>query len=519
MKITMAGQDITALVDESSIQIEVSLAQGSGTGNGTSGRAATCQFVTSLGPVASAVGAGTVISSPTLVRMGEVQFFDSNNNAIYGGYASQMLDLTDKTRTYTQVTCEDFYQFCDRIIITSETFTTETDIQLITYLLSTYAPWVDQSLLPKNASYTFPTFNVRSKSLQWALQKIVDTVGYQIFITPDKKVHYEAPFQAQTAPFALSTTPTFNTSQPFSVDATSGYLVDDTAAINRVRFFGGKKPSNDFTQDLSTQANGVNTTFVLAYYPKEASDGKVHVYVNSAEQVLGFAVASDKKCQNVLKSQGGCADVLLNSDAHTLLFSSAPASGASVSAKYRFELPLTVTLVNQLSVTFYGGFLDGIISDSNVFDTTTAVQRCKTLLLQQAFGLRTLTVNVWTSGIWPGMLVRVDHSVRNIHDTFIVQDVKIVPLGAGNFEYDITLGAWNWNLMDLLVQIAQNAAGQDTNTEEDDTSVAAFLQEESATLHEVWSVGTPHQMGQYYARATAVGDGHDAYPGFFSVSS
>src|SRR5262249_12000038 len=155
----------------------------------------------------------------------------------------------------------------------TETFTAQTDIQIIKYLLTNYAPWVDQSLLPLTPAYTFTSFPVRSKSLLWALQKIVDTVGYQIFITPDKKAHYEAPFQASTAPFGLSSSPTFNTTQAYKV---TDLTVDDTAAINRVIFFGGKHPSNDFIQDLSPQANGNNTTFVLAYYPKEATDGKVH---------------------------------------------------------------------------------------------------------------------------------------------------------------------------------------------------------------------------------------------------
>lgn len=154
LRVMMAGQDITDDVDESSIQIEVSLAQGSGTGNGTGGRATSCTFTTSLGPAASAVGAGTTPSSPTLVRQGEVQIYDAGNNLIYGGYASQLEDLTQYTRIYTAVTCEDYWQYLDRVIINSETFTAQTDIEIIKFILTKYAPWVDQSLLPSTAAYT-----------------------------------------------------------------------------------------------------------------------------------------------------------------------------------------------------------------------------------------------------------------------------------------------------------------------------------------------------------------------------
>ena len=37
-------------------------------------------------------------------------------------------------------------------------------------------------------------------------------------------------------------------------------------------------------------------------------------------------------------------------------------------------------------------------------------------------------------------------------------------------------------------------------------------------VHFVW-IKTVRTSGGYYARATAVGDGHDAYSGFFTVTS
>jgi hypothetical protein len=516
LTVMMAGQDITDFVDELSIDIDWALAQGSGTGNGFAGRAGTCTFITTLGPAYSAVGAGTPISSPQLVRMGEVSITDATGARIFGGFASQLEDQTQYTRIYTRVTVDDFWQFCDRIIIENETFANQSDIQIIRYLLNKYAPWIDQSALPTAAAYIFPTLPVRSKSLQWAIQKIADTVGYQVYITPSKKIFYQTPLQAQTAPFFLSTSPTFNTSFPLEV---TDLTVDDTAAINRVFFYGGKRPSDDFTQDLSPQVNGSNSVFTLAYYPREASDGKVHATVNGVEQVIGFALGDTKTPSNVFKSKGGTADALLNSDAHTLAFDVAPAQGDTVLARYRYEIPLVIVVTNPASLRFYGMFLDAIISDQNVFDSRTAVQRCQTLLLQQAFGLRTIKANCWKAGLQPGMLLPVVHTVRGIDETFVVQEVHVVPLGAGKFRYELTLGAWNWNLIDVLVQLAGTATAQNDNTEEDTVAVDILIPVQDATLHEVVLHGANHQMGVYYARSTPVGDGHDAYPGFFSISS
>ena len=516
VKIMMAGQDISTYVDESTIDIEMNLAQGSGTGNGTSSRAATFEFTTSLGPAGSAVGAGTTVHTPTLVRQGEVLVYDANNNLIYGGYATSFNDTSEYTRIYTDVTCVDYWQQLDRIVINAETFSGQTDIQIINYLITTYANWINLSRVPTTPSYQFTRLQVRSKSVQWALQKITDTVGYQMWVTPDKKLHYQSPLATPTAPFALNTTPVGNVSVPYLV---TKFVIDDNSAINRVYFYGGRSPSADFTQDLSPQENGNNKVFELAYYPREASDGKVHVYKNGVELVLGYLVASPGNLNNVFKSQGGNADVLLNSDAHTLTFDIAPSTGVPLTCKYRYMLPLVVTMISQSSLSFYGTYLDAIISDDSVFSTQTAVQRCQALLLEQAFGLVDLEVSLWTPGLQPGQTIRVDHAVRGIHGNYVIQQVKVVPQGGGKFQYDCVFGAWNWNLTDVLLQIAQSATPENDNTEQDNTPVAAFAPIENKLLHEAWSNGPNRTAGGYYARATAVGDGHDAYPGFFSVTS
>ncbi len=59
----------------------------------------------------------------------------------------------------------------------------------------------------------------------------------------------------------------------------TSFTLDDDATVNRVYFYGGKQVSDDFTQDLSVQANGSNKVFQLLYHPNDASDGSIHVNV------------------------------------------------------------------------------------------------------------------------------------------------------------------------------------------------------------------------------------------------
>lgn len=491
-----AGQDITRLVDESSIDIQLNLAQGAGASQG-GGQSSSGSFLAKLNSLGTAVGAGTSIGAPTLVRHGEVIIKDSKGQTVFGGYAVQLEDNTVKKNTYTKVTVWDYWQDLSLIGLQNELYSGVSDVYIINDLLHRYAPWIDRSKLPTKGGYTFNVKSFASKTLLEALQDVADTAGWMLWITQDKVVYYTTPLQAQTAPFAIADD---GSGVYCAVDQ---YTIDDTQAINRVYFYGGKQPTKDFTQDLSVQANGNNTKFLLAYFPKETTDGKIHVGKNGSDLVLGQEVGNDNKADNVLKSQGGNADVLLNSSAKTLTFDVAPSAADMPYAKYRYELPLSIIITDEASHRFYGQYFDAFISDSSVIDPATGIQRSKIVLAQNSLGLITLQARVWQPGIQPGQIVRVDHNVRGIHDSFVVQAVEITPLGAGNFVYSLTLGAWNWNLIDLMMKLIKAATPDDTSSSDDTTPIQVTDMDESLTVGFAFSMTTTASTGAICGTARA----------------
>lgn len=511
MTITMAGQDITAYVSEPDLDIHDTLGQGAGVGGGSSGRATQCTLkVSKLGPAASAVGAGTAITQPTLVRMGEVIITDAGGNRVFAGYATQLEDKTELKNVYVQVDCTDYWQFLQRRVV-NEVYDGQSDIFIIKDLLAKYATWVDTSLLGNTANYTFGPENYQHFTLQKALQRVADKVGFSIWIDTFKRIHYINPVQSSTAPFGLSDTPDFSTT--FQCNVTE-FVVDDESAVNRVYFYGGKHLSADFTQDLSIQVNGINDIFTLAYYPHKAADGKFHLIINGVDHVniglVGGTAGTDK-----LIRDGGTASYLLNIDSHTILWNTAPTVGTTVALKYRHEIPLVVVLSDQASVSFYGDYLDGVISDQSVFDTQTAIKRCQTLLLEQSRGLTTLQIKCWRPGLQAGQIIRIDHAVKAIHDSYIIQEVHVVPKGGGFFEYQLTCGAWNWSLADIVQQLAKDAAPDDTSSTEDQVPIAVQTLSQNMAVHDAWT-SQSRTMSGYFLRTTPLGDGHDAYFGLFS---
>jgi hypothetical protein len=521
--ITLAGQNITQYVDQMSVQIDDTLGQGSGAGSGTStqGRASTIKFNTSLGPMNTAYGAGQTLptgGTPVLVRQGEIVVTDSTGTRVFGGYASKFTDTTtaalgNTKQTFTTVEGIDYSTSLQRTLITIETFSGASDVSIISYIMQKYASWVNLQYMPTNPSYTFAIKNFRNTSVEQVLQTVAGITGHFVYVDYYKNLHYIAPTTASSAPYNLSDSPDFVVTFPHAVKE---FTIDDTSAINRVYFYGGSKLSNDFTQDLSPLANGHNTVFPLAYYPTHASDGKYHVTVNGVAQNIGSA--SGTGTANTYVGQGGTANVLMDAGARTLTFdpASPPASGATVYATYRYNHPLNIIITDQNSYSYFGTYLDGSIDDNTVFDITTAVQRCRVLLSQQSLGLVTLKIDTYKAGIQAGMIIHVTNTVRGINGSYLVQEVDTETYGGGNFVFHLTLGAWNWHLIDFLLKLPTLATFQDDHSDNTET---VTIEQVLATVqvHDVWSKIT--RTGPYYARSTPVGDGHDAYPGFSTISS
>jgi hypothetical protein len=454
-------------------------------------------------------------SAPQLVRQGEVIIYDSSGDRIFGGYATDLQDKTEFTQVKTQVTCSDYWQDLARVIV-NQIYSSEYDDQIISQLFAGYKPDIDLSSWVPSHTYLFTKIYLRAKTLQDSLQMIADTTGFDIWINPYKKFQYISPTDSGTAPFAVSDDPNFSSSFPLAV---TKYEKDDTAIINRVYFYGGKTPSDDYTQDLSPQANGSNNTFVLAYYPRPSSDGNVDLYIGGVLMAMGAAFGTG--AANTLIQDGGTAQALLNSSAQAITVDSSviPAAGTGViSCKYRYEIPLTVMVTNQQSYQFFGRWFDGTISDTTVQDKNTAIQRARILLQEQAYGFEHITLHCWKAGLAAGQLLRIDHNVRNIHNAYIVQSVKVQPLGNGTFQYEVDLGAWNWNLVDVMMQAAKGAGLIDQLDDETQDVVTATQVQASIGVHFSWS-NELRTAGGYYARSTPVGDGHDAYPGLFTVTT
>jgi hypothetical protein len=407
--------------------------------------------------------------TPYLLRQGELIVYDTTTSTrMFGGYVSKLSDLTMRKQPMVQVDCHDYWQDLDRVQV-NLVYNGVSDTTIISQVMSTYAPWIDTSLVNFTVSnYVFQLRRFRAKSVMQILQAIADVTGFDVWVDPNKKLHYQAPSSLGTAAFAVSDNPDGVTS--FGA-VFSKYEVDDNAIVNRAFFYGGKKPSTDFTQDLSNQCTGSNTLFTVAYYPRNSSDGKVHVKKNGTDLAVGNPFGTG--AANTLKSAGGTADVLLDVDAQTLTFDTAPLATDTIVAIYRYNTPLLVTLNNTQSQAFYGRFYDGNLIDDQVFDVQTAIQRLRILLVEQAFGLVEISFTTRQPGLVAGTQLSITNHARGINGTYMIQKVTTKPIGGGYYDFEVECGAWNWHLADVLLAATKFLSPQDDSTDESTTPIQA----------------------------------------------
>lgn len=511
LTVRMQGQDITAYVQEGTIDVESSL--GISTGYSISGltRTMLCKFRTKLGPAALAYGPGSVphTGGPYLVRKGEVVVQDGAS-IVFGGFVTILDDATDFTRIYTDVEAHDYWQELAATLVNT-VYESTTDLAILRDIVANWSNWVTLDPSTTGTPNIIAKKVWRGKPITECIQELCKITGFAAWVDDNKVLHYESPNALPNAPFAVSDVPDMVSSFPHIV---TKYEQDDTSIINRVVFLGGKLISNDFTQDLSPQANGSNLTFVLAYYPHVAKDGMVHVYLNGVEEKLGRA-NSKAVAANVFISQGGTAYALLDAGAQNITFDTgkAPSNSGpnSVTVKYRYLYPLAVEVTDTLSYQYFGKYYDARVVDQTVFDLPTAYTRSKVVLAQQNFGLLHVTLLTYQPGLRAGQLLKITNAVRGISGEFRIQKVTLKPQGGGVTWYEVELGAWDWTINDVIMQAASHASPQDTTT--DETLVNLIFHETNTAMNISSSATAPtNPSGLYYV-------GVNAYAGNFTITS
>jgi hypothetical protein len=136
----------------------------------------------------------------------EITIADSGGTLHFGGYVAQQTPIKySETETAYALQCQDYTCLLDRTYITSESYTAQTDIAIISDLFTTYLPEIDLSLVLTSLA-TIATLELDGASLRDAMDRICALTGGEWHLGPDKKLRYLA-LTGTAAPWGFSDTP------------------------------------------------------------------------------------------------------------------------------------------------------------------------------------------------------------------------------------------------------------------------------------------------------------------------
>lgn len=213
---------------------------------------------------------------------------------------------------------------------------------------------------------------------------------------------------------------------PEASDYTNLVLKKDASQIkNRVYVRGGTKLS-DFTT-YAELGDGEKRQFILPDKPHEVSIevngtpetvGIKHVHTSGYDWYLNF--------QEKYVEQDGGGAVLTNSD--------------TIEVTYKYDIPILVALENASSIEEYGQ-REFAIFDKKITTTQSARDRASAELTDYAANIIEGSFITHTAGFVSGQYINIDLNDYDVDDNYIVQSVNAKSLGAGIFQYKVSLAS------------------------------------------------------------------------------
>lgn len=211
-----------------------------------------------------------------------------------------------------------------------------------------------------------------------------------------------------------------------SIDFANFNLSKDVSQIkNRVYIRGGTKLS-DFTT-YNELGDGEKKEFVIPDKPHDIS-----IEVNGSPETVGIKHINTSgfdwyvNFQEKYVEQDSGGAVLTSSD--------------TLEVTYKYDIPILVAVEDSASIAEYGQ-REYAIFDKTITTTQQARDRASAELTDYANDLIEASFTTMTAGFVSGMYINVNLTAYSVNENYIVQNVRTKSLGAGLFEYQISLAS------------------------------------------------------------------------------
>ena len=338
-------------------------------------------------------------------------------------------------------------------------YTAQDDSAIIDACMDTAAPDIEDTTYVKTVRSSLERQQFPRMTPREVLDALAEISGADWYVDegpgPGAQLAYLHYFATEenTAPHYLSDAP--------DLSASFGYtdLLDThrAASANLIEVVGGEYLSSDQT---IYQGNDGRQTNVQLPFKCSAPDGQsaIQVWVNDGTDAVPVWTAktvgtgyihdiSDYDCLNFFQEK-------------YLEFAAAPAElELAVKITCRYWVPLRQRVRDYVSYAAYGRWMADKIVDANITDKDTAKRRAKVELAKRAATQISYTLTTLEPGLRSGQHVRLVNAARSLDDTFLIRRVVTRFLGGGYASFDVELGLYNPDLIDVIVALKRAERG------------------------------------------------------------
>lgn len=406
----------------------------------------------------------------------EVIITDLNTSVrLFAGFILQIDKQPNRrgNRVDAHVTAGDYASLFDHVSVKQQYLTTQTDAFILNDIFTRYLPEIDSTTFVQ-VQLSYPRIRFNRMTLRQVVDQLADSAGGDWYVDYNKKLHYFS-LETDLAPFGLSDTPDMSTTFPYeSIDKND----DGTGVINRVEVVGGNYLSDDVT--IFVAGTGQDNRVILPFSMSGPSaGGPLQVWRNDGT-VLSPVWTPMTVLVGYIDQLSSATDVLTYFQEKVLEQTVAwPNLSNAVKIFGRYNIPLLTRYSDNVSFSFYGRYFDAVITDSSIIDKTTARQRAQGLMANASLGSVALSMKIRQPGLHSGMTIHVTNASLSLSDDFFIQRVVASVAQGGYATFDLNLGIYRPEFLDLLISIARNSK---TVPEWRDDEVLEELLQQSETL-------------------------------------
>jgi len=361
----------------------------------------------------------------------EVYIGDTLTSAqkVFGGHVVEVQEQEKGQKVFVDVKVRDYAFFANAKLV-ARRFENKTVAQIIETIKNDYLP-SGYTTNNVNCDIVIPAISFNYMSPTDCFSELAKLTGYDWYIDENKDLHF----------FAKETY-----SAPVEIKDDNGSYIKGTLKVkhkidqlrNSIFVRGSEYLSSDVrVEDLSHQADGVNTHFKLAYRYKNYTlkvNGQVKsVGIDNLDDPAGF-------------------DALYNFMEKVLKFKTPPAANDTVTFEGNIYIPLRIKWKDNASISKYGAEFQFLIIDRTIDDLDLAKDRARAEILAYSEQLNDGGFDSYIDGLKVGQAIRINSAKLGVNKLFtIVKVTARARTSFGGLVYSVTVAdKQKVDLLDIL---------------------------------------------------------------------